>query len=380
MLNIRMIDAASDPDYVYVTSNNTTDGHGVRKVRKSDLTVVASLLATGAGDGQFKNPSGVKKYGDYVYICDFTNGRIVKLNASDLSFVANITLHDGTRTPYDLCTDGVNWFVVTNARIYKLGIDFSGSTYVSVSCYSCCIIPDQGDGNGQTLCIVDNINSHLARYKCSDLTQVGSDVGSSGDGSTSLFDPTFTTSVSTTLTFISDDGINYTTPAGTSHALSMNGFAAAFHRSAGPHRWTVRCAAGLDKITAIDANTDAIISIRNLSKLQNTTSTKLQTNTSLILDLGQIRSKHTTVWAYGCGAGISGSVRHLLAVTSLNLRENGASQAQVDAWIDDLYANKDVMSPVTANLNGSNSAPSAAGKAKADELINDYAWTIAYTA
>ena len=44
--NIRMIDASSDPDYLYVTSNNATDGHGVRMIRKSDMTVVASLLAT----------------------------------------------------------------------------------------------------------------------------------------------------------------------------------------------------------------------------------------------------------------------------------------------------------------------------------------------
>jgi len=46
--SIRMIDASGDPDYVYVTSNNAADGHGVRKVRKSDMTVVASLLATGS--------------------------------------------------------------------------------------------------------------------------------------------------------------------------------------------------------------------------------------------------------------------------------------------------------------------------------------------
>lgn len=377
LYSIRMIDASGDPDYVYVTSNNATDGHGVRKIRKSDMTVVASLLATGGGDGEFNNPLGVFYYDGYVYVCDSSNSRIVKLDASDLSFVENVLTSFGS--PYDICTDGSYFYIAQSGRIYRYDMSFTDATKIisaSANFYSITLIPDQGDGNGATLAITDSINSHIARYKCSDLTQVGSDVGSSGGGSASLFDPVITGPAGT---WFMDDGQTFEVASAAN--ISWNGFSGYTWKTAGPHRAVFRPAAGgLAAITGIDSNSDLLSgNMKNLYKCVNLTSLKLQTNPALVLNLGQLTSKLQTVWAYACGEGISGSIRHMRSATSINLRENGASQTQVDQWISDLYANKDIMAAGTANFNGNNAAPSAAGKAQADELINDYSWTIAYT-
>jgi hypothetical protein len=295
---IRMIDASGDPLHIYVTSNNATDGHGVRKVRKSDMTVVASILATGAGDGQFNGPLGIKYHVDagdgiaYLYVADVSNVRTVKLKASDLSFVANISA-----ACTDLDTDGTNWFLVTTSNVKKYDMSFTDATKITVNidAYSLCIIPDQGDGYGQTLAITDSTNSHLERRKCSDLSAINS-VGSAGDGSTSLFDPTFTTSVPTQIEYKFDDGFSYVTPLGTTHALSWNGFAGYSFRSAGPHRCTVTVRGGLGLVTGIDCNTDAIISIRNIGKILNCiTYNMYEINGKLVLDLNVLNARATTI-------------------------------------------------------------------------------------
>lgn len=298
--SLRMIDFASDPTYGYVTSNNATDGHGVRMIRKSDMTVVASLLATGSGDGQFSNPLGVKYYDGHLYVCDTSNNRIVKLDvvrtagSEAISFDSNIdTIAIIGGAVLDICTDGSYWYMIkgSDTNLAKRNLNFSSAGVSNVAVgnglWSICYIPDQSDGNGSTLCIVNNSVACLYRRKCSDLSPIIT-VGSSGDSSSSLFDPTFTTSVSTTMTFTSDDGITYTTPAGTSHVLSLNGFAAAFHRTAGPHRWVVRCAAGLGAITGIDAPSDAIMYVKNLNRTVNLVRFIAYTNPSLTINVADV--------------------------------------------------------------------------------------------
>ena len=378
--NIRMIDFASDPTYGYVTSNNATDGHGVRMIRKSDMTVVAQLLATGSGNGQFNNPLGIKYYDGHLYVCDYSNGRIVKLDvvrtagSESLTFDSNISI-DGLSNPADLFFDGTNWFCCSFAAIYKLNAAFAVvSSAVHSGVYSICLIPDQSDGNGSTLCAVDNTNSHIERRKCSDLSLITT-VGSSGTGIDSLCDPLVTGSAGLYIT--SEDQIS----ASSGSVPTKNGFTGFFYANQPPHVFRFRLTDGkvLRDITAIDMSDDKITSIKNLRKCINITSLKLQTNVGLSLDLSVLSSKMVTLWAYGCGSGITGSIIHMTALNSVNLRENGASQDQVDQWINDLYANKDVLAAGTANFNGSNAAPSAPAKAKADKLVNDYAWSIAYT-
>lgn len=280
--NIRMIDASGDPLYVYVTSNNATDGHGVRKVRKSDMTVVASILATGAGDGQFNNPLGIKYVNEggtgYVYVCDTTNARIQKLNASDLTYVAQYSMWEGGAQPCDLDTDGTNWFVTTGAYVNKYDLSFTHATKTSTVCasYSLCIIPDQGDGYGATLAIVDSTNSHLERRKCSDLSAINS-VGSAGTGETSSFDPTFTTTLPTSITAKFDDGYSEVlTRSGAgpyTYAHSWHGFSGYTFRNRGPHRCTYVCGGGLGAITETNCASDLITAIKNLGKTKVTSFT-----------------------------------------------------------------------------------------------------------
>lgn len=374
----RMIDFSGDPDYGYVTSNNATDGHGVRKIRKSDMTVVASLLATGAGDGQFQDPLGIKYYNGYLYVVDLGNKRVVKIDASGSGLTWDSVPYTTLNTPYDIDCDGTYWYMLVSNLIIKKDINFANlSPIVQIAAvsYSICIIPDQGDGYGQTLAITDNTNSHLARYKCSDLSLIN-EVGSAGDGVNTLCDPQVTGPAGT---WRDSEGNSYAVASAAN--ISKNGLSGDFFRGT-PNRMTYRPTSGnLSAITAIDANADGIVGeIKNLYRCSNLTSLKLQTNPALVLDLSRLSAKLQALWAYACGAGIYGSIRHMTALSSVNLRENGASQAQVDQWIGDLYANKDIMAPGTANFNGTNSAPSTAGKAQADELVADYAWTITYSA
>jgi hypothetical protein len=141
-------------------------------------------------------------------------------------------------------------------------------------------------------------------------------------------------------------------------------------------KWSGR----LSDITAIDFNADAVTGeVKNLYKCVNLTSLKGQTNPGWIVNLGTLSAKLQTLWGYACGPGVFGSIRHMTALTAVNLRENAVSSAQVDQWIGDLYANKEIMAPGTANFNGTNLAPSAGAKAQADELIATYGWTVAYT-
>ncbi|MDD5050023.1 MAG: hypothetical protein PHH09_13945, partial [Methanoregulaceae archaeon] len=257
-LGTRMIDASGDNSNVYFTSNNATDGHGVRKVRKSDMAVVASLLATGSGNGQFSNPLGVFYYDDgaaHVYICDTDNNRIVKLLASDLSFVANISL---AYSPLDLCTDGVNWYVQSATTLYKYDMSFTDGTKAStaITGYSITIVPDQSDGNGQTIAISDNANHRLHRVKCSDLSLIMT-IGSNGDGSSTLVPlrVDFPAQYAGTARWEFSDG--EIIPAVSGAAISWNGFTGYTPRAAGAR--AVLKGVPLSALTRLDANSTGLV-------------------------------------------------------------------------------------------------------------------------
>lgn len=293
---LRMIDASGDPRHVYVTSINAADGHGVRMVTKSTMAVTGGgtpvqILATGTGDNQFTNPLGIlyvatNADSGFLYVCEAT--RICKIavvtTAGSESFTWNTSYAIAAN---DLAWDGTNFYVQSSTQTIKYDNVFTDATKVATACvgYSITHIPDQGDGYGATLAIVDSTNSHLERRKCSDLTKIGSDVGTAGDGSTSLFDPTFTTSVATRVEYKFDDGFSYVTPSSTSHALSWNGFAGYSFRSAGPHKCTITVRGGLGLVTGIDCNTDAIAIIKNMQKMANVTSIYAYLNQSMVVAL-----------------------------------------------------------------------------------------------
>jgi len=381
---IRMIDASGDPDYVYVSSNNGTDHHGFRQVKKSDLTVTATALADGSGDGQFDDPLGIFYYNSEIFVADYDNSRISVWTKSGETLTYNRKYDLGFK-PMDLVFDGTNWFVKSTANTYKYDNVFTDATKTSTACigYSLTIIPDQSDGNGATLAISNSTSSCLYRRKCSDLSLIAT-VGSAGDGSSSLCDLTITGVAGT---YRTSAGSNISAASGATPV--KNGFTGIFEATT-PFRVTFQPTGSLSSITAIDFNADAIQGeIKNLYKCVNLTSLKLQTNPALVLNLSRLTSKIQTLWAYACGAGISGSIRHMTALTSVNLRENAAGQAQADAWVEDLWANKDILVTPTINMNGTNSAPSgtfqyaenpSTPKEKIYSLINDYIWTFIFTA
>jgi hypothetical protein len=126
-----------------------------------------------------------------------------------------------------------------------------------------------------------------------------------GNG-TATFDPSFTTNKSTTMLLIANDNTVIQTAPGTSHAFS-------YIPATGPHTCKVMCAAGLGAITAIDANTDALTSIKKLNKcLLNSVSNGcfLYSNADLVMRIGDL--PQSIVYLYlNSDAKITGSLSQL---------------------------------------------------------------------
>ncbi len=410
----RMIDASGDPLHVYVTSNNATDGHGVRMVTKSSMTVTTvggnpvQILATGTGNNQFTNPLGVLFVSTGVgtgklYICEATRICVLDVvTTAGSESLAWSTSH--AIAANDLAWDGTNFYVQTATQTIKYDSVFTDGTKVATACvgYSITYIPDQSDGYGATLAIVDSTNSHLERRKCSDLSAINS-VGSAGDGSSSLFDPTFTTSVATQITYQFDDGFTYVTPLDTSHALSWNGFAGHSFRSAGPHKCTVKVAGGVELVTGIDVIQDYVLSVTNYKKLIKITSLSsygtgntwpirisdlpsclywnvypylsgnlLEFNRNLTTvyggncaniygSLSDLPNTSTTIWVYGSINILPTSIAHLIAIHDLRIYSMGWLTADVDTVINSMYtarANYTYATGPSLQIGGTNQSPS----------------------
>jgi hypothetical protein len=355
--SIRMIDTSGDPDYVYVTSNNTTDHHGFRQIKKSTMAVTASALADGSGDGQFDDPLGIFYYNSEVFVADYDNSRISVWTKSGETMTYNRKYDLGFK-PIDLAFDGTNWFVQSETNTYKYDNVFTDATKVSTACvgYSLTIIPDQSDGNGATLGISNKSSNCLYRRKCSDLSLVAT-VGSSGDGSSTLFDPVVTGCAGT---WTDDAGGQYVVASAAN--ISKNGFSGDFWASVG-HKIAFKPASGktLADITAIDFNTDAIQGeIKNLRKCVNCTSYKLYANTALIINLVDISSKATIVQIYSCGLGvIPADLSKCVSANDFRLQDNSWNTAQVDQFIQWIYAGRAGFTDVARSMRigANNGAP-----------------------
>lgn len=92
-----------------------------------------------------------------------------------------------------------------------------------------------------------------------------------------VFDPTITTSVSTTLVWSSSNGYS-TVTTGTTHDVSYTAPAN------GPRRWTITCAAGLSAIKTLDMNTDKLERI-DISLLRSLAEARAYINASLSMSL-----------------------------------------------------------------------------------------------
>ena len=118
-----------------------------------------------------------------------------------------------------------------------------------------------------------------------------------------VFDPIITTSVSCSVFWECSNGYREVT-TGTSHALSYTA------PDSSPRRWVVRCAAGLGAITAIDCNTDAMTSIRGLSRTRMT-SFYVYANSSLSMRLSDIPKTCISIISISASIGIVGTLSDL---------------------------------------------------------------------
>jgi DNA-binding beta-propeller fold protein YncE len=121
-------------EYVYVTRDDGAASQGVYKLNRSDLTTAAfNVTARSADADKFHTPIGVCCDGTYVYVAETVNNRVKVLNASDLSYVTNITGAgaDALDTPRGVATDGTYlWIMEWNAdRLQKREVD---GDYVSM--------------------------------------------------------------------------------------------------------------------------------------------------------------------------------------------------------------------------------------------------------
>lgn len=123
-----------------------------------------------------------------------------------------------------------------------------------------------------------------------------------GNGS-ATFDPSFTTSKATKMCLRASDGTYLETASGTSHAFS-------YTPAAGTFTCRIWGAAGLGAITAIDCNTDAITTIRNIEKCSNLSSLTCYGNVGLVINLDAFQlltalSANSLLTLHGTTKGVS---------------------------------------------------------------------------
>ncbi|HRS42760.1 MAG TPA: chitobiase/beta-hexosaminidase C-terminal domain-containing protein [Candidatus Diapherotrites archaeon] len=121
--------SASDENYIYIT---TTGSHNVQKRRKDNWKLVATAGGPRSGSSpiSFSNPYALAVDEDFVYVSDYSNHRIVKLNISDLSFHSMLSNGPGSGSnqlngPIGIAVDEDYIYVVDAVyhRVKKLNKD-----------------------------------------------------------------------------------------------------------------------------------------------------------------------------------------------------------------------------------------------------------------
>ncbi len=123
-------------DLLSVTTNKAnnqlyvTDAtHGLMKLNPENLSIIFATTTSG-GMNLHPNWSGMSTdfSGRYLYFADDFNNRVLKLNASDFSFVESITVSDSLNKPSSVTIDKTGNIYITdqgNNRIVKLASDAS---------------------------------------------------------------------------------------------------------------------------------------------------------------------------------------------------------------------------------------------------------------
>ena len=127
---------------------------------------------SGSSTSLLNGPQGLCHDGYYLYVCDITNARIVKLKLEDLSYVAQDNNINGTFTPAGIAYQ--NWgdrnlYITdsTNTRVIKCKTDF---TYITQN--SANISAPLGILVDNFVYVCDSIDDDIIVLETEDLTQV----------------------------------------------------------------------------------------------------------------------------------------------------------------------------------------------------------------
>jgi hypothetical protein len=172
-------------DYVYVCD---TYNHRIVKLLASNLTLVDQIGSLGAGNDQFNSPYGITTDGTHLYIADYGNHRIVKRDLA-LVYVDMIGTEgngdDQFQNPCGITNDGVHLYVADtyNHRIVKRTLALVYDSKIG----------SFGTGNdgfnrptdiatdGTHIYVTDALNYRIVKRLCADLSYVD-EVGSLGTG------------------------------------------------------------------------------------------------------------------------------------------------------------------------------------------------------
>jgi hypothetical protein len=168
-------DVAIDATYFYITWG---DNYGIRKIRRSDNTIMYSLNSNGTGNSQFAlNPQGIAVDNNYVYVADSSNNRIQIFNIADLSFVSKFgtlgSANDGTNFNYPTSIEIDNGYIYiadySNNKIRKYDQTTLAhiASYTATNPYRMRIYGDEVFcwNNGTTLRVYDKTTFSLLRSK-----------------------------------------------------------------------------------------------------------------------------------------------------------------------------------------------------------------------
>ena len=190
-------DTWNDSNVVVVSD---MDNNRIKKHDGYDLSFLSKIGSSGVGNDNFKAPMGICNDGTHLYICDYTNARIVKRLMSDLSYVDEVNTWDGNAFSliYDICTDNTYLYIINNTATPT-------SEIVVLSCLDLSYVKNYGVyGNadaqintpygictdGTHLYISDTANHRIKKHTCSDFTYVSKLGGlASGSGDNEFYNP-----------------------------------------------------------------------------------------------------------------------------------------------------------------------------------------------
>lgn len=166
-------------EYIYIVDSGN---NRIVKVKEGGFECVSSIGTAGAGDDQFNSPYGICTDGTYLFVVDQGNCRIVKRLCSDLSYVSQIgsigSGMDEFSFPTGICIDSSGFLYVVDSGNDRVVKRLSSTLAYDGECGSYGTGDDNFDGaygictDSTYIYVVDSGNYRVVKRKCSDLSFV----------------------------------------------------------------------------------------------------------------------------------------------------------------------------------------------------------------